>query len=548
MRKVVALALVAALAGVSGAAFGVDLQGHVVALSGRTDQYGPGFSAFGDNTFGQFGKAVINNAGQVAFGGSNQDYSGFGLPSATSVFLYRPGVGIELVGRGEGSGAGYVAVENPYLSADGSVVFREFRTGGNTGFTYKAVGGSATLVAELNNTASGNPPAGAGTSYGSLTTTGSFAFRGGMLAFGGQLQGPGISSNGTTGNDDVLVRSAGGAQGAFLAQEGASGSAALGTDNGTTTWHTNFNAYAVNSRGDVAFQGGYGLPAQFGEPSMFGIIDGVTGEVTTVAVAGTPVVGAPGQNYTFIQGSGRIGINDAGSVVWMGRTGGAQPGVISKRVGNVTTFLAKTGDVLDGVTITGFNSLRDPVITGNGTVLFEANIGSSGGFGVFKHTDAGGFKLMYAISDATHGPGGGLTFSGITGISANAGGDFAFYGSLLGSGVTGANDEGLWAYRNGGLELIVQEGDLFDVDPTSGVDLRTVYAIVPDTAIVNTGGQDGRRDLMNDNGDVVYSLLFKDGSTYSAGVFVSPGGAVPEAGTVGMLGVGVLGLMRRRRR
>jgi hypothetical protein len=281
---------------------------------------------------------------------------------------------------------------------------------------------------------------------------------------------------------------------------------------------------------------------------MFGVVDGVTGEVTTVAVSQTAVAGAAGQNYSFIQGSGRIDINDAGSVVWMGRTSSSSnPGVISKRVGNVTTFLAKTGDVLDGTAITGFNPLRDPVITGNGTVLFEANIGSSGAFGVFKHTDAGGFKLLYATSDSTHGPGGGLSFADITQVSANANGDFAFYATLVGSGVTGANDEALYVVRGGVLQQVVREGDLFDVDPTGGESLRTVYSIVPDSMLVNTGGQDGRRSMINDSGDVVYSLVFRDGGVFSAGVFVSPG-SVPEAGTVGVLGVGVVGLLRRRRR
>ena len=50
---------------------------------------------------------------------------------------------------------------------------------------------------------------------------------------------------------------------------------------------------------------------------------------------------------------------------------------------------------------------------------------------------------MYATSDATRGPGGGVAFSDITALSTNAVGEFAFYATLSGAGITSANDEAL---------------------------------------------------------------------------------------------------------
>ena len=94
MHKAFGVLAAAAVLAAGGVSFAADLQGHVVALSGRTDPYGPGFSAYGDNTFGQFGKAMINNAGQIAFGSSNQNFIGFGSVAVSSLFLYPPGSGL----------------------------------------------------------------------------------------------------------------------------------------------------------------------------------------------------------------------------------------------------------------------------------------------------------------------------------------------------------------------------------------------------------------------------------------------------------------------
>ena len=108
----------------------------------------------------------------------------------------------------------------------------------------------------------------------------------------------------------------------------------------------------------------------------------------------------------------------------------------------------------------------------------------------------------------------------------------------------------MYAYRGGQLQLIVREGSLYDVDPTAGEDLRTIYVIASDTLFspMNSGGQDGRRAAINDNGDVVYSLVFQTApNTYSAGVFITPG-AVPEPASVAVLGFAAAGLLMRRSR
>ncbi len=528
----------------AGMAQGANLENHALALSGRTDQFGPGFSAFGDNTFGQFGRPTISNAGQVAFGSSNSNYSQFqnGSISIGSLMLYTPNAGLELIARAEGSGGGYNNVETPFLSESGAVGFRGFAVGSNTGFLVKPSGQGVTTVAAVGGTGNAAPPI-AGTSYNTLTTFGSFGFRGDHMAFAGTMS---VGSGGVTFNsDDFMARADGVAQATFLTREGESGSNPLGTDNGSRTWGGNFVPTAVNSRGDVAFLstftgGSFGL-------SMWGKVDGVTGDVTTLALQGTTVPGTA-SGYTFLQGAGRIDMNDAGDTVFMGRSGTSQPNVLVKNVAGTASLIAKANDVIDGVTISGFSSQRDPVITGNGTVLFEANIttGPAGSFGVFKHDAVNGNDMLFATGDEAFGPGNGLRFTDIHSLSANASGDFTFYAQLGGTGVTGSNDEAFFTYRNGTLEIIAREGDMFDVDPTAGEELHRIALIANDTNLINIGGQDGRRSNINDNGDVVFSLIFNDvPSVYTAGVFIN---SVPEPVSLSLLGAGGLLVLPRRRR
>jgi hypothetical protein len=80
------------------------------------------------------------------------------------------------------------------------------------------------------------------------------------------------------------------------------------------------------------------------------------------------------------------------------------------------------------------------------------------------------------------------------------------YARLAGTGVTSANDYGIWAVDSGGtLQLIAREGDLHAVTG------KTIKALAFLPSISGVGGQ--TRSFSQATGDLVYSATFTDGSS-----------------------------------
>jgi len=83
------------------------------------------------------------------------------------------------------------------------------------------------------------------------------------------------------------------------------------------------------------------------------------------------------------------------------------------------------------------------------------------------------------------------------------------------------NENGLFAWVDGELELIVREGDLLSVQLDDGLtEDRTVAGI--NINITNSGGEDGGRELLNDTGLLAFSLEFTDASFGIFTLDVSP--------------------------
>lgn len=121
-----------------------------------------------------------------------------------------------------------------------------------------------------------------------------------------------------------------------------------------------------------------------------------------------------------------------------------------------------------------------PVLNASGRVAFNATTSVSGQ-GIFAGTP--GSPPATAALQGTAAPNcGGATFNGTFGNPIlNASGQVAFLGTLItGSGspaVTAATNQGLFAGAPGSAVLVVRKGDVVDVDPTVGVDNRTVSTI-----------------------------------------------------------------------
>ena len=88
----------------------------------------------------------------------------------------------------------------------------------------------------------------------------------------------------------------------------------------------------------------------------------------------------------------------------------------------------------------------------------------------------------------------GTNFSFLGGPLLNNAGDVAFGAILAGSGVVSSNDGGIWATRQGILSVVAREGDSYEVAP--GL-IRTVIELKPGLAF-------------NDSGQVAFLARFSD--------------------------------------
>jgi hypothetical protein len=294
------------------------------------------------------------------------------------------------------------------------------------------------------------------------------------------------------------------------------------------------NRPVLNASGQVAFW------AQYGGGTNAGVFFGTPGTIQVAAQTGNP---APaGGNYV---GFGSPKLNDAGRVAFVSSlTGGSSTaGVFFGTPGAVQPVALQGTAAPAGGNYSSF--YFEPALNGAGQVAFRADLtGGTSTSGLFIGVP-GAVEAITLQGAAAPGGGDFSTFVGSPIL--NRFGQFAFVATLAGAGVTTANDRGLYAGSVGALVKVVREGDLVDVDPGAGVDLRAVATIgfrgEFETA---TGLQDGRGGPFTDGGLLAYSLTFTDGTS---GVFVSSVAPVPEPATAALVaGLAAAALAARRRR
>ena len=325
--------------------------------------------------------------------------------------------------------------------------------------------------------------------------------------------------------------------------------------------------FSFNNNGAMAWYGtlqGTGVVTSGATSNNQAVFSTRTGALEVVAQRGNAAPGIVGGLYYNTPGTA-IGMNNAGKMVYSstlrnsaGTASGA--GLFTDTNGSMTA-VAQSGQATphiahsNGNEFVGVNwgsSFGDTQINHAGTIAFT-NSGMTGtgistgvnDSGIFQMDSSGAFSKVMRTNDVA--PAGSIVAgdtvrfgSTQSGLALNALGQMAFYSILKSDlgGVSGAigNNAGLFAEDAGGsIFLLAQKGMPFTVAPG---DIRTVSGI--GSAAYSTGNEDGRASMLNNNGDLVFSLSFTNGSS---GVFMTH---IPEPATLCLLAMS-LTLIRRRR-
>jgi len=252
---------------------------------------------------------------------------------------------------------------------------------------------------------------------------------------------------------------------------------------------------------------------------------------------------APNITYQSLFGVAPI-LNDSGQMVFGARLTGFGAGEDGNR--NRGIFLLDDGTVTaiasgftDGPFGPGlgpgveFAALTGSRINAAGQVVFFTSLLGPGvnddnRFGLWM---ADGGSPQIVARGGTDGPlgpglGSGITFETGPFPVMNAHGWLAAVTGISGNGVDSTNNNILWTLAGDQRFVVVREGDLFDVDPGPGEDLRAISNISFETRDLFSGSTGGLRRSFSDSGLLTFELEFTDNS---GGIFTAQL-AVPVAG------------------
>jgi len=298
----------------------------------------------------------------------------------------------------------------------------------------------------------------------------------------------------------------------------------------------------VNPSGDVAFTstlltGTNGVDAT----NNGGVWMRTDGVVDLVVRKGQAAPGVNGAVFgTFVTPD----INAVGDVVFTGAMQEGQGGVTTSnnhgiwaRQDGTLRLVAREGNDAPGTFGADFGAFNRPVVNASGDIAFSGFLQNENN--VFSFNDGGiwatrnGVLQLIAREDRDAPGTGGADFNIFGAPSLNALGDLSFSASLQTgeNGVDSSNNSGIWAYSSfdDEFKLIVRKGDLFDISQDPMIsDFRTISGILGSS--------------LSDTGLLVFRLEFSDGIQ---GVF-STSVPSPSSATALIASVGALTLRRRR--
>ena len=189
----------------------------------------------------------------------------------------------------------------------------------------------------------------------------------------------------------------------------------------------------------------------------------------TVVLSGDATPGIAG-SFSF---SSTPMLNDAGHTAFLGSftgtgvTSANNQGIFTEGAGSGFALIAREGDDAPGTGLgVNFDDLLRPVLTSNnGTTAFISSLNGTGvnslnDRGIFSDGGGNGLALIAREGNAAPGTAPGVGFGFLGKPVLNNVGQTAFFASLRGTGITGANDHAIFSEGSGnGLTLVAREGD-----------------------------------------------------------------------------------------
>lgn len=297
-----------------------------------------------------------------------------------------------------------------------------------------------------------------------------------------------------------------------------SGDQAPGTDTGVTFASFSTVATNLNAAGQTAFRALLAGPGVSNDTNGSGIWAERNNGLALIARRGNS---APIAGLKFLN-IGEPTINQKGLTAFLAALTG--PGVnatnndaLWAEKDNTLALVARAGSQAPLAPIgANFDVFGDPLINGDSDVAFTSTLVGGGlttanNDGIWARKDGLLRQVVAEGAEAIGGPTGAL-FQAFSDISLNSAGQVAFSGTLSGGQTTAESDKGIWAQTLGGvLTLVAREGQAFEVAPGS---TRTISALT----LASGTNEDGRGGAFNDRGEVAFMASFTDGSS---GVFVS---------------------------
>lgn len=250
------------------------------------------------------------------------------------------------------------------------------------------------------------------------------------------------------------------------------------------------------------------------------------GNIQLVARAGNS---APGTTANFGMIAGAPSVNSLGNIAFTaGLTGGGvttanNRGIWSNGSGTLSLVVRENDAATDAGTGVTFGDLEtsNPIIGDNNEIAFRASLAGTGvttaNNASLWEASGGTLSLVAREGEVAPGVSDGATFLRFENdVLVNANGQTAFVAALTGSGVTSANNLGIWAEDSSGLlTLVARTGELLDVDNTAGLDERTITELSLLSSASSLGGPSPAFDT---TGMLAFFAAFDDSTS---GIFIA---------------------------